>query len=143
MLVPPETVPERQGTLCALSNVKRDGAWMLPRLFRAVSIMGEVKLDLRDVRLGAGVSEIQVCAVLGNIRIIAPHNLRVEVEGTRVLGEFKVRRTSKSLPSPEAPIVRITGGSYLGSVIVRIVDPEAPTALDRVRAWVNGEVKGG
>ena len=141
MLVAPETVPERQGTLCALSNAKRDGNWLLPRLFRAVSIMGEVKLDLRDVRLGAGVSEIQVCAIMGNIRITVPHNLRVEVEGNPVLGEFKVKRTSRSSPSPDAPVIRITGGSYLGSVTVRIVDPEAPTALERVRAWVNGEVK--
>jgi hypothetical protein len=142
MLVPPESVPERQGTLCALSNAKRDGDWLLPRLFRAVSIMGEIKLDLRNVRLGAGTSEIQVCAVMGNIRITVPHNLRVEVDGSPFLGEFSVKRKSASAPSPDAPTIRITGGSYLGSVKVRIVDPEAPTGLDRVRAWVNGEATG-
>jgi hypothetical protein len=138
VLVPPESVPDRQGVMICLSNATRNGGWTLPRLFRALAIMGEVKLDLSDVHLGAGTSEIQVRAFLGNVQITVPHNLRVECDGRPFLGEFSVKRRSKSVPSPDAPLIRITGGSFMASVKVRIIDPQAPTALDRVRAWVNG-----
>ena len=111
---------------------------MLPRLFRALAFMGEVKLDLSNVHLGAGTSEIHVRALMGNVEITVPHNLRVECEGTPFLGEFHVIRRSKSTPSPDAPLIRITGGSFMASVEVRIIDPQAPRGLDRVRAWVSG-----
>ena len=140
VLVPPESVPDRQGVMACLSSTTRNGGWLLPRLFRALAIMGEVKLDLRNVQLGAGTSNIQVRAFMGNIEITVPHNLRVECEGTPFLGEFKVKRRSKSMPSPDAPLIRITGGSFMASVEVRVIDPQAPTGLDRVRAWVNGDV---
>jgi Cell wall-active antibiotics response 4TMS YvqF len=138
VLVPPELVPDRQGAMACMSNTTRNGSWTLPRLFRALAIMGEVKLDLRHIHLGAGTSEIQVRAFMGNIEILVPHNLRVECEGTPFMGEFSVKRRSKSMPSPEAPLIRITGGAFMASVKVRIIDPQAPSALDKVRAWVNG-----
>ena len=136
--MPSESVPDRQGVMACLSNAKRNGGWVLPRLFRALAIMGEVKLDLRDVHLGAGTSEIQVRAVLGNIEITVPHNLRVECDGTPFLGEFNIKRRSKGMPSPDAPLIRITGGAFMASVKVRVIDPTAPSTLDRVRAWVQG-----
>ncbi len=138
VLVPSESVPDRQGVMACLSNATRNGHWLLPRLFRALAIMGEVKLDLRNVHLGAGTSEIQVRAILGNIEITVPHNLRVECDGTPFLGEFSVKHRSKSAPSPDAPIIRITGGAFMASVKVRVIDPQAPTTMDRVRAWVQG-----
>ena len=138
VLVPPELVPDRQGAMVCMSTTTRNGSWTLPRLFRALAIMGEVKLDLRDVHLGAGTSEIQVRAFWGNIEILVPHNLRVECDGTPFIGEFSVKRRSKSMPSPDAPLIRITGGAFMASVKVRIIDPQAPGALDRIRAWVNG-----
>lgn len=142
VLIPPESVPDRQGVMACLSNTVRNGGWALPRLFRALAIMGEVKLDLRDVHLGTGASEIQVRAFMGNAEITVPHNLRVECDGTPFLGEFSIKRRSKSVPSPDAPLIRITGGAFMASVKVRVVDPQAPSALERVRAWVNGEVAG-
>jgi hypothetical protein len=138
VLVPPESVPDRQGVMACLSSTTRNGGWVLPRLFRALAIMGEVKLDLRNVQLGPGTSEINVRAFIGNVEITVPHNLRVECDGTPFLGEFNCKRRSKSTPSPDAPLIRITGGSFMASVEVRIIDPQAPSALDRVRAWVSG-----
>jgi hypothetical protein len=112
----------------------------LPRLFRALAIMGEVKIDLRNIRIGAGTSEIQVRAFMGNIEITIPHNLRVECDGIPFLGEFSVKQKSMWHPSPDAPLIRITGGAFMASVKVRVVDPAGSrTALDRVKAWVKGE----
>jgi cell wall-active antibiotic response 4TMS protein YvqF len=138
VLVTPELVPDRQGVMACLSSTTRNGGWVLPRLFRALAIMGEVKLDLSNIQLGAGTSEIHVRAFMGNVEITVPHNLRIECDGTPFLGEFTVKRRSKSTPSPDAPLIRITGGSFMASVEVKVIDPQAPSALDRVRAWVAG-----
>ena len=138
VLVPPESVPDRQGVMACLSSTTRNGGWVLPRLFRALAIMGEVKLDLRTIQLGPGTLEIHVRAFMGNVEITVPHNLRVECHGTPFLGEFTIKHRSKSMPSPDAPLIRITGGSFMASVEVRVIDPQAPSALDRVRAWVTG-----
>jgi hypothetical protein len=139
MVLPDEHVPDRLGVIACLSNTTRNGAWALPRLFRALAIMGEVKLDLRNVQLGAGTSEIQVRAFMGNIEITVPHNLRLECDGIPFMGEFSVKRKSARHPSPEAPLVRITGGAFMASVKVRVVDPDAPTGMDKIRAWVKGD----
>jgi hypothetical protein len=138
VLVPPESVPDRQGVMACLSSTTRNGGWVLPRLFRALAIMGEVKLDLRNIHLGPGTSEIHVRAFMGNVEITVPHNLRVECDGSPFLGEFTVKNRSKSTPSLDAPLIRITGGSFMASVEVRIIDPQAPSTLDRVLSWVSG-----
>ena len=135
-LVPPTDVPERNGVMSVLSNVSRNGEWVLPRLFRALAFMGEAKLDLTQVRLAPGTSEIEVRCFMGTVKIIVPHNLRVECAGTPLLGEFTLKHVSKATPHPDAPLIRISGSALMGSVVVKVVDPNAPKGLDKLRACV-------
>ena len=132
-------MPDRQGVACFMSNVSRNGDWTLPRLFRTVCVMGEVRLDLTQIRIAPGTSEIQVITCMGSVKIAVPHNIRVECVGSPVLGEFKVKRVSKGVPSPEAPLLRITGGACMGSVAVRVIDPDAPTGAEKLRRWIEGK----
>jgi hypothetical protein len=46
LVIPPELVPERRGAVAILSSLNRDGDWILPRVFRVVSFMANVELDL-------------------------------------------------------------------------------------------------
>ncbi len=68
-----------------MSTVGRSGEWVMPRLFRVVAVMGEAVLDLSHVQLGAGASDIEVVAVMGQVTILVPHNLRVQVEGHPIM----------------------------------------------------------
>ena len=43
-------VPGRRGAVAFLSSTNRDGDWILPRSFRVVAFMGNVELDLTNVR---------------------------------------------------------------------------------------------
>ena len=70
------------------------------------------------------------------VKIIVPHNLRVECAGTPLLGEFTLKHVSKATPHPDAPLIRISGSALMGSVVVKVVDPNAPKGLDKLRAWV-------
>ena len=133
-IVAPELVPERRGGVSFLSNVTRSGDWELPRLFRAAAFLGTIELDLTRARVGPGTSHIEIATLLGNVTVIVPPELRVEVEVDPLLGSFEVTRSSRGTTSPDAPLVRITGTVVLASVEVKVVDPNAPGWMDRLRA---------
>lgn len=131
VLLPDHAIPERAGTRSIMSNVHREGEWTLSRLYRVVAFMGQVDLDLNHVRIGAGVSTIEIVAIMGQVNIIVPHNLRVECHGDPIMGEFKVKYISPSAALDDAPLIRITGTSFMGGVMVKVVDPSAPKWIDR------------
>ena len=53
-------VPEEQRVLAVMAEVKRAGVWTPPRRLKVVAVMGSAKIDLRDARFPAGVTEIDV-----------------------------------------------------------------------------------
>lgn len=134
MVIAEELVPERRGAVAFLSSINRDGDWVLPRSFRVVSFLGNVELDLTNVRLGAGESHIEVRCIFGNVEITVPPGIRIQVEGDPLLGVFEVTRSAPSTTAPDAPLLRVTGSSHFGSVTVNVVDPNAPGWLERIRA---------
>ena len=133
VVVSEDLVPERRGTVAFFANVAREGGWTLPRNFRAMALAGNVELDLTRAQLGAGASEIELRAVMGSVTVLVPPDLRVECEGDAVLGSFEVKRDALSTTSTDAPLVRLSGTAVMGSIEVKIVDPNAPGWLDRVR----------
>jgi hypothetical protein len=134
VMVPSNTVPDRTGVMALFSQVTRDGDWLLPRLFRTIAVFGQVDLDLTRVRLGPGVSVIEVVAVLGQVTVIVPHNLRVECDGDSIIGEFSLKRAVQSAATVDAPLVHVKGTSFVGAVNVKVVDPNALGWFDRWRA---------
>jgi hypothetical protein len=135
LVVADEIVPDRRGAVAAFTHVRRNGEWILPKMFRAVAFMGQVTLDLTSVSLAPGTSEITVLAVLGGVNIIVPHSLRVEFDGDAVAGECTLKRPAElGTPSPDAPLLRIGGTALFGALKVRVVDPNAPGWRDRWRA---------
>jgi len=135
LLVAEHEVPAHLGTRAIMSHVERRGDWTLPRRFRLFALMGQADLDLTEVRLGAGVSEIEVACWLSEVNVIVPNNLRVELHGEPFMGEFKLKAKAPSAAAPDAPVIRITGSSMMGNVTVKVVDPNAPKGkwLDRFR----------
>jgi Cell wall-active antibiotics response 4TMS YvqF len=131
-LVPEALVPERRGVIGFLSQARREGDWILPRLFRGLALMGYVELDLTKVHAGAGTSQIEVKAIMGAVVIVVPPDLRIECNGNSIVGSFDVARHVASTTSPDAPLVRITGTAIFGSVEIKVVDSDAPGWLDRL-----------
>ena len=139
ILVAPESVPERQGVMSFMSEVSRNGDWVLPRYFRALAVMGKAVIDLTQVRIAPGTSEIDARAIMGEVKIIVPHNLRVECAGHPLLGEFSCKHRSDARAQPDAPLVRVIGVAVMGNVNVKVVDPNAPGWLARLRGRVFDE----
>jgi hypothetical protein len=135
-IVPDSIVPERSGVTVWWSNIKREGEWILPRIFRTFTFMGNTELDLTHARMSSQISEIEVRAVLGNVEITVPPEIRVICEGDGVGGSFEVVRVGEIPPTPlDAPTVKITGTAYLASVSVKIIGKVGPGWREKILAW--------
>jgi hypothetical protein len=137
-MVAPDLVPERRGAVAFLSHTRRDGDWILPRLFRIVSFWGNAEIDLTQALLGPGTSQIEIRCIMASVEIIVPPDVRIESDVDAVMGSAEVQRKVASTTSPDAPCVRITGSAFMGSIEIRVVDPNAPGLLQRIRQRVSG-----
>lgn len=101
----------------------------------AVSVMGDVELDLRGAQVPTGEVHISATAVMGDVKIIVPDGVSVELTGHNFLGD---RRVSVRGPHPGArvPVVRVTATVVMGDI--KIIDDEHHTPARRgITEWWN------
>src|SRR4051812_10071806 len=129
----PHLVPERRGAVAVLSHTRRDADWVLPRLFRIFAFWGNVELDLTQALVSEGTSQIEIRCIMGSVQIIVPPDLRVESDVDAVMGSAEVQRAIASTTSPDAPTVRISGSAIMGSIEIKVIDPNAPSFMEKLR----------
>ena len=120
--------PSSDGVVSFLSSTEREGRWPLPRRFRALAVMGNVELDLREADIGLGVSVIEAVAVMGNIEITVPPDVTVESTGDSLLGSFAVKY-AKGVSANAATgykKLHITGTAYAANVEIHVKGPDEP-----------------
>ena len=88
---------ERHRAFC--SRIARSGPMSLPAHASYRSIFGTIDLDLRQARLSADVTEIDVFNLFGTVTVIVPEGVEVSVDGG---GMF----ASQVIDSPQVPPVR-------------------------------------
>jgi hypothetical protein len=111
-----------------LGSVEREGPLSLSGHVRARAVLGSLVVDLRDVRLGPGVTELRLDATFGSIEIFVPADLSVELEAGALLGSVEGRSRLVPDADPDAPVLRIVGRALFGSIEVV---PKAPRHLLR------------
>ncbi len=111
-------VPARGAALALMGGFDRSGSWIVPRHLRVVAVMGGGQLDLREAKLGAGVTEIEIFTFWGGVDIVVPTGVRVEVTGMAVMGGFSVRG-AEATENPDAPVLRISGLAIMAGVDVK------------------------
>ena len=114
------------GVVSFLSSNEREGRWQLPRRFRALAVLGNVELDLRQAEVGYGMSHIEAVAVLGNVEIKVSPDIAVECDGDSFMGSFTLKYEGRASPSManRDKIVRVTGSAYAGAVTVIVKGPD-------------------
>ncbi len=112
--------------LAVLGNVERRGRFRLVDGYRATSVLGNIELDLRDVALPDGVTELRVRAVLGNIELIVPPQLAVECEGSGILASFASLSRMPAEGGEGGPVLRVVGSALLGNVEIRTLPRGVP-----------------
>ncbi len=120
-------VPTRRDRFVSvLRTTRREGQWAPPaQETRIVSVLGETRLDFREVELPPGPTHLHCISVLGATKITVPPGLYVQVNGTGILGEFGDVDVA-ALPGPDDPWLKITGFSLMGEVKVKVKKPDQP-----------------
>ena len=129
-----DSVPESDRRFAILANLEHHSMAVVPRHLALSAVMGNVEIDLRDARFGAGTTEIQVRAVFGHIGVTLPAGTQVEQQASGILGSIECPPSPWSRPRRDAPVVRLTGHALLGAVEIRYAEPAA--LVDRGLAGV-------
>jgi hypothetical protein len=82
--------------------------------------MSSTVLDFREARLPAGPVEVDLRAVMSSAEIIVPPGLAVETEGMAIMGTFEHVDRAPAHPDPEAPLLRVRGFAFMGSVEIKM-----------------------
>jgi hypothetical protein len=109
--VAPDDARER-----TFGDVKRSGAWVVPQHSEFRSWMGNIKLDLRQATIGSREIVIDAFTPFGNIDLLVPEGVQVEVRADKRMGSLK---HDTGAATPGAPRVILTGGTVFGTIKVR------------------------
>jgi hypothetical protein len=106
-----------QRMVSVFANVTRSGWWRAEGTISPVTVFGDVELDLRQAGVPAEV-EIKAVAPFGDIEIVVPDGVDVELTGVSVFGRKKVD-VRRSASMEWTPVVRVQAVTVFGSVLVR------------------------
>ena len=98
------------------SSISRAGRWTLPRRFFALVYKGTGLLDLRAAQLTAAETTITAVSYKSRTEVLLPPGVRLELGGTGVSAAGEA--WPGELPAG-APVVRVRGVAYKGSIEVR------------------------
>ncbi|MFT3715953.1 MAG: DUF1707 domain-containing protein [Gordonia sp. (in: high G+C Gram-positive bacteria)] len=122
--------PVRRATAVLSSNEVGGGSVVGDRL-SATAVLGGVDIDLRDVEFTASTVTLRCKAIFGEVRIVVPTDVTVEVHGTPVLGAFSGDAAGPG--GPNAPRVIVKGVAVFGAVSVERVARGVDTGPRRAR----------
>ncbi|MET7327822.1 DUF1707 domain-containing protein [Nonomuraea sp. NPDC005650] len=132
----PAPVPEgrkRRWFVGVMGDSKRRGTWQIDQELGAVAVMGDVLLDLREAEVRTDVVDIMAVSVMGDVKIIVPDGVNVDLDGMAVMGDKKVD-VLQAAPGMNVPVVRVRAYAVMGDVKV-IGDSQAQPVQRRFAAW--------
>lgn len=99
-----------------MSSIERRGRWTVPVTQEVRVFWGHVQLDFRDASLAPGITTIDVRVTMGNLEVILPPNLAVDVDVSSFMGSVEERHRTPPDHDPSRPILRIVGAVRLGNL---------------------------
>jgi hypothetical protein len=122
--------------IAILSDQKQTGVWTPPRVLTSFTLFGATELDFRQAALAPGMTEIELHAFLGDVEIVVPPGLPVEVACASVLASITVDPDVGAPTSASSVRLRVTGMAVLADVKVqqRLAGESAKDAKRRRKA---------
>jgi len=129
--VPAEVVGRRTpGNVVNVLGDVRLSASELPR--RVGTVLGNIRIDLRDLRSSDERVELDLWTVLGDIDVILPEGVDGELDGFAVLGNRRVELAPVPR-TPGTPRVVVRAHVVLGDLRLRSLAPGEPVSRWRRR----------
>jgi hypothetical protein len=97
-----------------MGSIERTGPWAVPQHLSARVLWGNLLVDLRTARL-APATTIEVDVTMGNVEVLVPPGVDVEVDASSFMGNVE-DRTQRSYAGTS--VVRIVGRVKLGNLEV-------------------------
>lgn len=86
----------RRSVTAMFARERRQGRWVVPSAFPVTAFFGDVVLDLRGAILASQRVTIYATAIAGQIKLIVPEGIAVEMAGRSVLGIRSVRGQARA-----------------------------------------------
>lgn len=124
---------KRRWFVGVMGDSKRRGTWRIDQELGAVAVMGDVVLDLREAEVRTDRVEILAVSVMGDVKIIVPDGVNVDLDGMAIMGDKKVK-VDQAPPGMNVPVVRVQAYAIMGDVKV-VGDSHAQPLQRRITAW--------
>ncbi|HEX5189523.1 MAG TPA: DUF1707 domain-containing protein [Streptosporangiaceae bacterium] len=126
----------RRSVAAAFARERRDGRWVVPEVFPVTALFGNVVLDLREAVLQKRRITIHATAIAGQIRLIVPAGVAVELVGRSFLGTRSVRtQKMASGAEPVSAVIEVRTMTAGGSVkVITVRRSRWRSGLRRLRA---------
>ncbi|MFW6039590.1 MAG: DUF1707 SHOCT-like domain-containing protein [Gemmatimonadota bacterium] len=132
-LAAPHEQKGRGWQVAIMSGSERKGSWVPPKKLFSLALMGGSGLDFREARLGPGVTEVTILAVMGGVEVIVPPGVTVEAQGLGIMGGFDGYSRTTGRRDPSEPILRVRGLAVMGGIEVKMMLPGETTRDARRR----------
>jgi hypothetical protein len=116
-----------------MGDSKQRGRWRIDQELGAVAVMGDVLLDLREAEVRSNVVDIVATSIMGDIKIIVPDGVDVQLEGIAIMGDKKVK-VQEAPAGLNVPVVRVRAYVVMGDVKI-IGDSRAEPVKRAWSAW--------
>lgn len=100
-----------------LGGLKRRGHWRMNQQITSVSLIGGMRLDLREAEFAAPEITLTKISLIGGVRLTIPPGVRVEVTKLSLLGGR--RSDTDERLSPNAPTLHVRAFGIIGGVRVQ------------------------
>jgi hypothetical protein len=117
----------RRWIVAVMGNSVRRGRWHVGEHTSSITLMGNATIDLREAVLAGPEVEISLFCAMGNVHVVVPEGVDVDVGVVALMGNRFDRR--HGTPRPEAPVVRLRGVVVMGNLFVRSAGGEARAGL--------------
>ncbi|MFI7633551.1 DUF1707 domain-containing protein [Nonomuraea sp. NPDC049400] len=124
---------KRRWFVGVMGDTKRRGTWRIDQELGAVAVMGDVLLDLREAEVRTDTVDITAVSVMGDVKIIVPDGVNVDLDGMAIMGNKKVD-VLEAAPGMNVPVVRVHAYAVMGDVKV-IGDSQAKPLRRGFAAW--------
>jgi hypothetical protein len=109
----------RRWTVALIGDVKRMGRWRLVDRTVALLGIGDLELDLRGAVIDDPEPTITVAALIGDVTVVVPEGVAVEVSGFVVIGDRRDDAADAPL-HPGAPVVHLRVVGLIADVRVQV-----------------------
>jgi hypothetical protein len=114
----------RRSVMAVFARERRYGRWVVPASFPVTAFFGDVVLDLREAIVQSQHVTIYATAIAGQIKLIVPAGIAVEMAGRSVFGVRSVRGRGRSaVQVPAKGVIEVRTLTLAGSVKATTVRP--------------------